>query len=129
MITLRNVLKINALSSGATGLLLIAFSGYFMSLFDVSSGGPFMLAGVVLLLFSTFVMLVAMQKALKASLVKSIIWMDILWVIGSLLLVLTIGRSVSVVGNLLIGGVALWVLAMAVLQRRGLALERTEQLR
>lgn len=127
MITLRNVLKINAVSSGATGLLLLAFSGYFMSLFAAGSASPFIVAGVFLLLFSIFVMLVALQKELKASLVKSIIWMDILWVIGSLLLVLTIGGSISVVGNILIAGVALWVLAMAVLQQKGLAGEKMLQ--
>lgn len=120
MISLRNILKINAISSGATGLGLVAFSGFFASLFEVDQSTPFMAVGIFLLVFAGFVMLTALQKTVNPPWVKIIIWLDTSWVMGSIIAVLWLMDTISLMGSLLMIGVAIWVAAMALLQNKGL---------
>lgn len=123
MISLQNILKINAISSGATGLGLVAFSGFFASLFGVDQSAPFMAAGIFLLVFAGFVMLAALQKTVNPPWVKIIIWLDTSWVMFSIIAVLWLIDTISLMGILLISGVAIWVAAMALLQSKGLHTE------
>ena len=120
MITLKNVLLINALSSGATGLLLLAAPDALSQLFDVSGHAPFWVTGLFLVVFAALVYYASSRKTLGRSLVKVIIYLDLLWVLGSVLLVWLQGTTISWWGNGLILGVALWVAAMAYLQQAGL---------
>ncbi|QNF35473.1 hypothetical protein HUW51_23205 [Adhaeribacter swui] len=54
--SLKSVLLINALSSGATALLLLLFPGYIAELFGAPKTLPFVAVGIFLLLFAGFVL-------------------------------------------------------------------------
>jgi len=120
MFTLRNVLRINALSSGATGLLLVLFSGFFAGLFGLDSVSPFTETGIFLLAFAGFVFYESRRDALQAGRVRFIIGLDTAWVVGSVLLLAAQPVAFTLIGNLFIAAVAVWVAGMAVLQFKGL---------
>ncbi len=119
MVTLRNVLKVNSISSGATGICLVTFSEFFASLFEVSQRVPFVTVGLFLILFAGFVMLVALQKSIRPRRVKKIIAIDAGWVMGSVVAVLWLNGTISIVGMMIILLVAVWVGVMAILQFMG----------
>lgn len=120
MKNLKTVMLINAVSSGATGLLLILLSGYISNLFGSTNAVTFNAVGIFLLLFSVFVFILSMKKVYNTGAVKAIIAMDAIWVGSSLIILITNMFSFTLVGNVITGGVALWVLLMAVLQAKGL---------
>lgn len=120
MLTLRNVLLINAVSSGATGLLLVLFSDFFAGLFGIESVSPFLETGIFLLAFAGFVFYEGRRSQINASRIRLIIVLDSLWVVASILLLALQPVAISWIGNLFIAAVALWVAAMAGLQFRGM---------
>lgn len=120
MIPLRTILIVNAVSSGITGIGLIALSSYVSNLFEVSSVTPFTGVGVLLVLFAAFVLTVGTRKNINPKAVRLIIRLDTLWVVGSIILVAVASGAISLTGLALIIGVAVWVGAMAVLQHKGL---------
>jgi len=119
MLTLRNVLLINAVSSGATGLLLVLFSDFFAGLFGVGSVSPFLETGIFLLAFAGFVFYGGRRSNINTSRIRLIIALDTLWVVASILLLVLQPVAITLIGNLFIAVVALWVAAMAALQFRG----------
>lgn len=120
MATLKNVLLINAFSSGATGLLLIFFSGYVSKLFGLASLFPFVGVGIFLLVFALFVWIQSRRNPMNKRWIKIIIALDILWVVESLMIVLPQMFGLTSIGYILIAAVAGWVLLMAILQMKGL---------
>ncbi|AYB30040.1 hypothetical protein [Chryseolinea soli] len=120
MFTLRNVLLINAVSSGATGLLLVLFSDFFAGLFGIESVSPFLETGIFLLAFAGFVFFEGRRNPMNTSRIRLIIVLDTLWVVASILLLLLQPVAITLIGNAFIAAVALWVAAMAILQFRGL---------
>jgi type II secretory pathway component PulF len=120
MLSLPNILKLNAISSGATGLLLVLFSGFFASLFGVDQVSSFIGVGIFLILFAGFVGWAAIQKPINKGQITFIIWLDRLWVVGSFIAIALLASHISLTGTILITGVAIWVATMAVLQSKGL---------
>jgi hypothetical protein len=120
MISLKNVLLINGVSSGATGLILIAFGRFVAAMFGVSQPQPFWGVGVFLIAFAALVIAEALQPSPRQNRVMLITTLDTLWVIGSLVIIALQLFNLSAIGYALTGAVALWVAAMAVLQARGL---------
>jgi hypothetical protein len=120
LLNLRNVLFLNGISSGATGVLLAVFAGTFASWFGVATPTPFVEVGLFLVAFAALVIVVALRQPPVPGLVRLIIVLDVSWVLVSILVVVLQPFALSLVGNLLILGVAAWVAAMAGLQRRGL---------
>jgi hypothetical protein len=120
MTTLKNVLLINALSSGATGLLLIEFPSLTAQLFGVSQSMPFMAIGIFLVAFSLLVYYASRQKPTNKTLVRWIIALDIIWVADSLIVVGGQLFDFTLIGYALTSAVALWVALMVFLQIRGL---------
>lgn len=118
MIPLTTTLRINGLTSLATGLLLAIFPGVAADIFGVSTTAPFVAVGLFLAVFASGVLFVAQRPAPSA--VKWIIALDASWVIGSAVAIAFLFSHISGIGSLLIAGVALWVAAMAVLQQKGL---------
>lgn len=116
---LKNVLLVNSISSGATGLGLIVFPGMMASLFNVSQTMPFTFVGIFLVAFATLVYWVSRSYPIKIGSVKFIILMDSLWVAGSIGILLLQLFNLSFIGYLFIGLVAAWVGLMAALQYRG----------
>lgn len=117
MLTLRNVLKTNAVSSGITGVCLVALSEFVASLFEVTHTTPFIAVGLFLLVFASVVMYTALQTNIPTQWVRAIIGLDVSWVLGSMVAIVGLADAVSVLGIALIAGIAAWVAVMAVLQR------------
>jgi hypothetical protein len=120
MLNLKNVLLLNALSSGATGLLLVLFPGYVANLFGTGITVPFTAVGIFLLLFALLVFLQSSKTPLCKGWVKAIIALDVLWVVESFFIVFPKMFGFTTLGYILIGAVAFWVALMAFLQMRGL---------
>ena len=120
MLQLKNVLRINGISSGATGLGLIVFASAMADIFGLRNSIAITEVGIFLLLFALFVLWEAQRAIPNTKAVKIIIMLDVLWVIASALIVSLQLFELTALGYLAIAAVALWVAGMAYLQRVGL---------
>jgi hypothetical protein len=120
MKTLKNVLLVNALTSGATGLGLITFAAPIAILFGVSVPMPVMEVGIFLVVFAIFVFKEGRRTICNLRMVKLIIALDIAWVFVSTLIVLLQLFNLTPLAYFAISGVALWVAGMAYLQINGM---------
>jgi hypothetical protein len=120
MLSLKSTLVINSVSSAITGIGLVALAGETAQLFETHDPVPYTEAGLFLIGFATLVGYAAIRKELSPALVRLITVLDILWVIGSILLIVLAGSNISVLGVSAIAVVAIWVGAMAFLQGTGL---------
>ncbi len=111
---------VNAVTSAATALGLIAFPGLVADLFQAGSAQPFVEVGIFLLVFSAKVLYEALKNPIRRGHVQFIITLDVLWVVASIVLIEFQFFNLSLIGYVLTGAVAMWVGAMAVLQWRGL---------
>lgn len=118
IMTLKNVLLINAISSGITGLLLVLTPDTFASLFKTDKLTPFMAVGIFLILFSLVVLINTLQKPIKKSLTQLIIGLDLTWVLISMIITMILFSSISLIGSIIILVVASWVGLMAYLQKK-----------
>lgn len=116
--TLKNVLLINAISSGITGLLLVLTPDIFASLFKTDKLTPFMAVGIFLILFSLVALINALQKPINKSLTQVIIGLDLSWVLISIIITMILFSSISLIGSIIILAVASWVGLMAYLQKK-----------
>ncbi len=116
---LQKSLLANSIFSSASGILLIIFNRYIADLFGVSSTTAFWVTGIVLLFFAiTIIIEIVKQRRL------AIVWIiiqDILWVLASIILVITNPFSITKPGNYMISIIAFIVLCMAILQARALS--------
>ena len=117
--SLKNILLLNGASSGATGVLLLAFSRFFANLFQVSSTIAFTAVGIFLIVFAACVIWVAMGDMNRRT-VQLIITLDTIWVGLSFIVAIFFYDEISLIGSVLIEVVAIWVAAMAILQTKGL---------
>ena len=120
MITLKNVLLVNAVSSGFTGIALIAAPRAIASLLEISYPGAVLYVGLFLLAFAIGVYMVARKPVPTRATVETIVVADSLWVVASIVIVVLQFASVSFLGNFVIAAVAAWVALMAVLQYKGM---------
>lgn len=120
MKTLKNVLLINAVSSGATGAGLIVFAPFVAQLFATSSYQSLWFVGGFLLSFAALVLMAAIKDHPQAKMVRLIIVLDISWVIASVAVIVLQLFHLSIIGYITIGAVALWVAAMAYFQIQGI---------
>jgi len=120
MKTLKNVLFVNALTSGATGLGLIAFAAPIAILFGISEFTPVMEVGIFLFVFSILVFREGKRTSYNLRMVKLIIALDIGWVLVSVLVVMLQLFNLTPLGYFAISAVGLWVAGMAYLQINGL---------
>jgi len=113
---LKNILLLNGISSGLTGLLLLLFSSKLSDLFNLMNNQYFIFVGGFLVLFSIYVCLTAMKLKQNLLKVKSIVVLDLAWVIGSVVIIGFGYHTISWIGIVLIIGIAIWVGTMALLQ-------------
>lgn len=118
--SLSNILKLNAISSGATGLLLVSFPGSLATIMGVPGTLPLVLVGLFLLAFAIFVFSVSVAKPIRASSVKAVIWLDASWVGMSAVALVFLVPILSAIGIAIVAGVAVWVAGMIYLQTKGL---------
>ncbi|MDB2606147.1 hypothetical protein N9Y48_00045 [Zobellia sp.] len=116
---LQKALQLNAIFSSISGLILILFNKQIAKSFGTDNNTVFWIVGLVLIYFATTIWY-EISKQRKIA-VLWIITQDFLWVIGSLILVVFNPFSITVIGNSIIGVVALMVLFMGINQSKALA--------
>ncbi len=118
--TLKNVMLVNALSSGATAFLLLLVPGVFSEMFGRREKLPFIAVGVFLLVFAFIVFTQSRKPLVHKGWLKLIIALDVLWVIESAIILIPQLFDLTTLGYAIIAAVAMWVALMAILQTKGL---------
>lgn len=119
MTKLQKSLRLNAIFSGISGIVLIAFNKQIIHVFGISNTTVFWVIGIVLLFFaSTIIYEIIKQRPIA---VLWIIMQDFLWVIGSFVLIAINPFEISKAGNFTISVIALTVLFMGINQSKALA--------
>lgn len=110
MKTLKTYLRINSAFSMLTGVLMVLFSDKLMKFFNsIDDQYLFDIIGLNLIAFALFVWYVSTKQLQNVILVKLISFLDIIWVIGSFIIVLFQLFNLSLNGYILITIVAIWV--------------------
>ncbi|MGL4291643.1 MAG: hypothetical protein ACRCVA_35155, partial [Phreatobacter sp.] len=122
VILLRRVLAVDAVSSGAMGLLLIAGAGLLEPLLAIPKL-HLMVAGAILVPFALGVGFVAARAELSRKAVWAIVAINALWVIESFALMLAGAISPNLLGMAFVTAQAVFVTVMAELEVIGLKLQ------
>lgn len=112
-------LRINAAFSFLSGLGIILFDGVIADILSEKELGSLVPTGISLVIFSIFVCLVSMMPTLNKYLVITIITMDIVWVLGSIFLIIFGAAVFTKVGLVFIAGIAVIIALFAALQISG----------
>jgi len=115
---LQSSLTKNAIFSGAAGIVLITLNRQLARIFEVENSTVFWIIGLLLVFFAGTII-----YEIRKQLTLAVLWIitqDLLWVIGSIVLLIFNPFSISPMGLLLIGIVALIVLYMAIDQANAL---------
>jgi len=116
---LQSALKINALFSGVSGIVLIILNHQIAKIFGTENNSIFWIIGLALVFFTiTIIVEIVKQRSLA---VLWIIIQDFIWVIGSIFLLVSNIFPITQTGLIIIGIVALIVLFMALNQAKALA--------
>lgn len=114
-LTLRQILTIDAVSSGAMAILLLAGGGLLEGLLGIPAG--FLRgAGAILIPFAAFVGWLGSRPEPARTAVWIIVAANLLWVVESILVLFTGWFSPTALGLAFVIGQALFVAAMAELQ-------------
>lgn len=114
MNNLQKALRNNALFSSISGVLMIVLNRQLSSLFGTSNNTIFWSIGLVLLYFA-----ITIGFEIKKQRRTAIIWIiiqDYVWVLGSIIILITKPFQITSTGNLIIGIIALIVLFMGIHQ-------------
>jgi hypothetical protein len=115
---LQKTLKINALFSSISGIIMIILNKPIAKLFGTSNNTVFWIVGLILIYF-TLTIWYEIVKQRKLAIIWIII-QDYIWVLGSLILIIFNPFKITLIGNLIIGIIALIVLYMGINQMIGL---------
>ena len=115
---LKITLQANAVFSSLSGLAMIFFHKALSSWMGIQNAQIMIFIGIGLLLFAGTIIWISLQKTIDQKHVKTIILQDWLWVIGSILIIVTQAFGLNIVAYVCIGVVALIVADFAILQRR-----------
>jgi hypothetical protein len=118
MNSLQRALVTNAIFSTTAALIMLIFSTAITNLFGLEERLPFLVIGAGLLFFAGTILFEVKRQRTKA--VYWIIIQDVLWVLGSVVLLLLQPFGISMMGNVLIATVALIVLIFAIWQYLGI---------
>lgn len=113
MKNLRKYLTINSLFSVVSGLTMLLLSNKLNEMFSISNAYVFPIIGANLLVFALFVWYVANKQITNKPLVTIISALDLLWVLGSITIVIFRLFEISKVGNTCIIIVAIWIAFLA----------------
>jgi uncharacterized membrane protein YjdF len=114
--TLSQVLRSNATTSLLSGIALAAMPTYFSQLFEVENTLVFRILGFVLLFFAATVFYASIAPEEKPRQVTWIIIQDLLWVVGSIVILTFRLFSLSAIGYGLIAIMAVIVAIFGYLQ-------------
>lgn len=116
MMNLNNVLFANGASTTLAGVILLIIPNRLSTLFGLSVNGYLIAVGIFFSIFGTFVLYQAFQKNVSKATLRFITTIDWLWVLFSAVLIGLLFETVSPIGLLIIGVIALWVALMAFLE-------------
>ena len=102
---LKNTLRGNATFSTLSGLLLIFDAGIISEFMGIDQAGLLIAIGVALLGFSASIFYNTSRDSMNLSEARLVAWMDVAWVVGSIILLLS-PVAMSVAGKWLVAGVA-----------------------
>ncbi|MDL1885511.1 hypothetical protein FBR01_17925 [Anaerolineae bacterium CFX8] len=117
---LRRVLIGNSIFSMSAGVLMLAFATPIADFMGVATALPSILIGVGLLPFAGGVYYIASRPRIDSSQAKGVMALDLAWVLGSGILLLTDAFSLTSSGRTVIAIVAIVVLDFAIGQWLGL---------
>lgn len=107
---LRVYLRINSVFSLLTGVLMVLYSNELLKFFNISNNQYlYHLIGLNLILFACFIWYVSVKQLERKMLVKIISFLDILWVLGSSIIVAFQLFNLSQKGYFLIAILAIWI--------------------
>ena len=111
---LQKALKVNAIFSSISGVIMILLNKQLANLFGVLNNIPFWIIGLVLVYFAlTICYEIKKQRRIA---IMWIVIQDVSWVLGSVFLLIFNPFEITYTGNLIIGIIALIVLFMAINQ-------------
>ena len=117
---LRNVLRGNAIFSTVSGLIVLFFAESISQLIGLGNPMILVVLGIGLLPFAFFVYKVSAMETLNYKLVWAIIELDVLWVVGSVILIFSNLVPLTTAGKWSIGLLADAVAVFAILEYVGL---------
>jgi hypothetical protein len=115
---LRKALIGNALFSTLSGLTIILANHWVVRMLGLSEKVNLVILGVILIFFAASLVINARRPHVKTSDAWIAVWMDLVWVLGSYVLIFVVPFSMG--GKWIVGVVAELVLAFAVLQILGI---------
>lgn len=121
---LQKALKANTLFSSISGILMILLNRQIADVFETKNTTVFLIVGVILIYFAVTIWY-EINKQRKLAILWIII-QDFLWVLGSLILIIFNPFQITLIGNLIIGMIAIIVMYMGVNQT--IALNKTNNL-
>ncbi len=110
---LKKYLTINSLFSGVSSLIMLLFSSKLNKYFNIDNPYVFPIIGANLLIFSAFAWYVSSQKLSNKILVNTISILDLLWVLGSFVIVIFNFFDLSKNSYPLIVIIAIWIAFLA----------------
>ncbi len=122
---LQKALKINALFSSISGVIMVLLNQPIAKLFETNNNKVFWIVGLILIFFAVTIWYEIFKQRKLA--VIWIIIQDFIWVLGSSILILFNPFKTTLTGNLIIGLIAIIVLYMGINQMIGL--KKTQQIK
>jgi hypothetical protein len=119
-------LRMNAVFSGVSALLLFAAASWLAPQLGLADATPVYIVAALLTVFAIQLSAIVRSRKIRFLEVAGIIGGDLAWVVASIVLVALYYESITTTGLMLIDVVAIAVLTFAVLQIRGLRAYRRE---
>ena len=113
---LQIVLYTNAAFSLLSGLIMVTANGYLSRMFHIESKLPFYLIGSGLIAFAALVSWTAKHKVDNRKQVLSISIADFIWVLASIIVIVTSAFEISINGYITIGIIAFIVFLFGMFQ-------------
>lgn len=117
---LRNALRGNALFSGLSGLVSLFGAQSLAQITGINESLVFTILGIVLILFAVDLVWIASKESIDRRFAWAVIILDVVWVAGSAIILLTDLIPLTVTGRWAIALVAEAVAVFAILQYVGL---------
>ena len=114
----RNLLRLNAIFSGVSGLALALLNRPLAEVFGISRGIVATI-GVALIVYAADLSITAVRRGLRRSIVLMFATADAAWVLGGLAVLLAWPDTLSIAGRLALAATIVPVAAFAALQFRG----------
>ncbi len=117
---LRHAMRGNAVFSAVTGVIALLFSGALSNLTGIQPAWMFVALGIGLLLYAADLAWVTSRPRLDPRFGWMAVILDLIWVVGSVILLLTDALAMTTAGNWLVAIIADIVLVFAVVQWLGI---------